>query len=282
VNWKKEIELNLKYPFSLDNKSGPAYLKIAAPSSITAGFTLRPGGFSHGSFASANMSFQVGDQEALVTKNRRALLDGAGPDLFPALVTARQVHGNRCLTIVDSDPEKLGQIALTDADALLTDQPGILLGVMTADCLPLIMIDQEQRAVAVVHVGWRGLDQSIGVAAVTGLKRDFAVDVENLQVFAGPAIGSCCFQVGIEVVDRFRRHPLLEGTDDWYQERTSGYYVDLLSIQRAQLLAAGVAEKNFHQVDICTFCNDFCFSYRRDHAITGRQLAFVGIKGKNN
>ncbi len=278
MSWKKEIESHLKYPFSLDNQSRPAYLKIAAPPSITAGFTLRPGGFSHGSFASANMSFQVGDQEEAVAQNRRALLYGAGVDFFSALVTAKQVHGKRCLTIVDSDPEKLEQVALTDADALLTDQPGILLGVMTADCLPLIMIDQEQRAVAVVHVGWRGLDQAIGVETVAQLSRDFAVEAENLQIFAGPAICSCCFQVGIEVVDRFRRQPVLAGVDSWYQERSSGYYIDLLSIQRAQLLAAGVAEKNFHEVDICTFCHGFCFSYRRDHAITGRQLAFVGIK----
>jgi YfiH family protein len=280
VSWKKEVESKLKYPFSLDKQSGPAYFKIAAPPPITAGFTLRPGGFSHGSFASANMSFQVGDQEEAVAQNRRALLYGAGADFFPALVTAKQVHGNRCLTVVDQDPEKLAQLAQTDADALLTDQPGILLGVMTADCLPLIMIDRRQRAVAVVHVGWRGLDQAIGVETVAQLNRDFAVAAENLQVFAGPAIGSCCFQVGIEVVDRFRGHPVLAGVDGWYQERSSGYYIDLLSIQRAQLLAAGVAEENFHVVDICTFCHDFCFSYRRDHAITGRQLAFVGIKKK--
>ncbi len=208
MSWKKEIESHLKYPFSLDNQFGPAYLKIAAPPSLTAGFTLRPGGFSHGSFASANMSFQVGDQEEAVAQNRRALLYGAGVDFFSALVTAKQVHGNRCLTVVDQDPEKLAQLAQTGADALLTDQPGILLGVMTADCLPLIMIDRLQRAVAVVHVGWRGLDQAIGVETVAQLSRDFAVEAENLQIFAGPAICSCCFQVGIEVVDRFRRQPV--------------------------------------------------------------------------
>ena len=278
MNWKNGFESSLKYPFSLDNQSGPAYLKVAAPPSVTAGFTLRPGGFSHGSFASANMSFQVGDQDETVGRNRRVLLQGAGEDIFPALVTARQVHGNRCLTVVGRDPEKLAQLAQTGADALLTDQPGILLGVLTADCLPLIMIDRFQRAVAVVHAGWRGLEQSIGVEAVTELSRRFAVDAETLQVYAGPAIGSCCFQVGGEVVDRFHRHFVLEGVEGWYQERPSGYYLDLLSIQRAQLLAAGVAEENFHVVNICTYCHDFCFSYRRDHAITGRQLAFVGIK----
>ncbi len=272
------LKLKLKYPFSLDNQSGPAYLKVATPPSVTAGFTLRPGGSSCGPFAFANMSFQVGDQDEMVTRNRRALLQSAGANFFPSLVTARQVHGNRCLTVTDRDPEKLAQLAQIEADALLTDQPGILLGVMTADCLPLIMIGRNRRVAAVVHVGWRGLEQSIGTVAVTELLRRFAVEVETLQVYAGPAIGSCCFQVGSEVVDCFRRHSVLDGVEGWYQERPSGYYIDLLSIQRAQLLAAGVAKENFHVVDICTHCHDFCFSYRRDHAITGRQLAFVGIK----
>ena len=269
--------LNLKYPFSLDNQFGPNYLKVAAPPSITAGFTLRPGGFSQGSFTSANMSFQVGDQDELVALNRRTLLKGAGGDLFPTLVTARQVHGNHCLTVTDQDPGKLAQLAQTEADALLTAEPGVLLGVLTADCLPLIMIDVNQSAVAVVHVGWRGLEQSIGTVVVTELGRRFAVAAETLQVYAGPAIGSCCFQVGVEVVDRFRRHFVLEGVEGWYQERSSGFYLDLLAIQRAQLMAVGVTEENFHVTDICTCCRDFCFSYRRDHAITGRQLAFVGL-----
>ena len=269
--------LNLKYPFSLDNQFGPNYLKVAAPPSITAGFTLRPGGFSQGSFTSANMSFQVGDQDELVALNRRTLLKGAGGDLFPTLVTARQVHGNHCLTVTDQDPGKLAQLAQTEADALLTAEPGVLLGVLTADCLPLIMIDVNQSAVAVVHVGWRGLEQSIGTVVVTELGRRFAVAAETLQVYAGPAIGSCCFQVGVEVVDRFRRHFVLEGVEGWYQERSSGFYLDLLSIQRAQLMAVGVTEENFHVTNICTCCRDFCFSYRRDHAITGRQLAFVGL-----
>jgi len=278
VNLKNGFKSRLKYPFSLDNQSGPAYLKVATLPSVIAGFTLRPGGFSGGSFTSANMSYQVGDQAEMVDRNRQALLHSAGENNFSSLVTVRQVHGNRCLTVTDRDPERLAQLAETGADALLTDQPGVLLGVLTADCLPLIMIDRNRRAVAVVHVGWRGLEQSIGTVVVRELIRRFAVAVETLQVYAGPAIGSCCFQVGSEVVDRFRRHFALDGIAGWYQERPSGYYLDLLSIQRAQLLAAGLAKENFQVVDICTYCHDFCFSYRRDHAITGRQLAFVGLK----
>ncbi len=280
MNFENGFESRLKYPFSLDKQQIPAYLKVAVPEPITAGFTIRPQGFSEGSFASANMGFQVGDQDQKVARNRNALRKSFGKDVFSALVTARQVHGNRCLTVSDFNPEKILEVAQTGADALLTDQPGILLGVLTADCLPLIMIDRKRRAVAVVHAGWRGLERAVATIAIAEMSRRFAVAVENLEIYAGPAIGQCCFQVGIEVVERFQELDVLQGNVGWWQKRTAGYYVDLLEILRIQLLAAGILEDNFHAVDICTCCHDFCFSYRRDHAITGRQLAFVGIKEK--
>ncbi len=281
MNPESGFELRLKYPFSLDNQAGPAYLKVAAPESITAGFTIRSQGFSEGPFASANMSFQVGDQNEKVERNRKILLESIGEDIFPALVTARQVHGNHCLTVTNRNPEKLSGLAQVGADALLTDQPGILLGVLTADCLPLIMIDRKRQAVGVVHAGWRGLEKSIGVVALTEMVHRFAVARENLEIYAGPAIGSCCFQVGGEVVERFQRLVELKGFSGWWRKCSSGYYIDLLEIQRIQLLAAGILTENFHAVDICTYCHNFCFSYRRDHAISGRQLAFVGIKETN-
>ena len=275
---KTSLSRDLKYPFSLDKQQVPAYLKVAVPEPITAGFTIRPQGFSEGPFASANMSFEVGDQDQKVAQNRNALLKSFGKDVFPALVTARQVHGNCCLTVNDRSPEKILEVAQVGADALLTDQPGLLLGVLTADCLPLILVDRQCQAVAVVHAGWRGLEQSIATKVVAEMGRLFGVAVENLEVYVGPAIGPCCFQVGAEVVERFQGLSELYGVSGWWQKKASSYYLDLMSIQRNQLLAVGISKDNFYMVDICTCCHDFCFSYRRDHAITGRQLAFVGIK----
>lgn len=281
MSWKNVLNLGLKPPFSLDNQSGPAYFKVASLKTVKAGFTIRPGGFSEGFFASANMGFQVGDQDEKVKLNRQALLKGPGDGAFADLVTVRQVHGKNCFTVTDLNPEKLLGLAQIGADALLTDRPGVLLGVLTADCLPLIMIDRKGRAVAVVHAGWRGMEQSIGAVVVTEMGHRFAVLPEDIEVYAGPAIGACCFQVGAEVVESFSRLPALMEFKGWWQERATGYYVDLLAIQRIQLEATGVLGDNFHALDICTCCHDFCFSYRRDHAITGRQLAFVGINKKN-
>jgi len=271
------LRLKLNYPFSLDNQSGPAYLRVAVPAPLAAGFSLRSGGVSRGAFTSANMSYSVGDDLGRVTANRRDLLQKVGGGRFAAFLTCKQVHGNRCRVVNNQDIEAPEQLASTAADALLTDVPGVLLGIMTADCLPLIIADKKARAVAVVHAGWRGLEKGVAAAAVAELQSTFSVPVTDLSVYAGPAIGVCCFTVGFEVIECFRNLPELSGGNDWYQKSGSGFQLDLLAVQKAQLLAAGLADSDFHAVNVCTCCQDLCFSYRRDHAITGRQLAFVGI-----
>ncbi len=271
------MSFGLNYPFSLDNQSGPAYFRVAVAAPLVAGFSLRSGGVSGGAFASANMSFGVGDDPGLVTENRRNLLHKVGNGQFMTLLTCKQVHGNRCRVVTKRDIETPEQLALFAADALVTDVPGILLGIMTADCLPLIITDKKARAVAVVHAGWRGLEKGVAIAAVSALRRNFLASVTDLSVYAGPTIRACCFTVGFEVIEHFRNLPELQGVNDWYQESGSDFQLDLLAVQKAQLLAAGLAETDFHVVNVCTCCQDLCFSYRRDHAITGRQLAFVGI-----
>jgi YfiH family protein len=269
--------LKLNYPFSLDNQSGPAYLRVAVPTPLVAGFSLRSGGKSRGAFTAANMSYSVGDDAGRVTENRYDLLQKIGGSQFTTVLTCKQVHGDRCKVVTGQDIETPEQLALVEADALLTAEPGVLLGIMTADCLPLIITDKKARAVAVVHAGWRGLEQGVAVAAVAELKRTFSVPVTDLSVFAGPAIAACCFTVGFEVIERFCNLPELQGVSGWHRKSDSGFQLDLLAVQKAQLLAAGLAAVDFHAVNICTSCQDLCFSYRRDHAITGRQLACVGI-----
>ena len=271
------MKLKLKYPFSLDNQFRPAYLRVAAPAALIAGFSLRPGGVSCGPFAAANMGYGVGDDEAAVTENRRSLLDSIGGGRFSSLITCRQVHGKDCHVVCRRDLDDPSLPAVAEADALLTAEPGVLLGILTADCLPLIMVDKQARALAVVHAGWRGLEQGVAVAALAELQQTFAVSVEDLSVYAGPAIGVCCFTVGSEVLERFQRLPELKGVSGWYRKDNSGIRLDLLAVQKIQLLAAGLCPENFYAADICTSCNDFCFSYRRDRAITGRQLAFAGL-----
>jgi len=270
-------------PFHLDLRPGPAYLKLEVPAGFAAGFSLRSGGCSRGAFAEANMSYAVGDEPRRVTANRAALLNkaGSGGRDFNRLVTVRQVHGSRCLVVDDDFPPLDRFPERLEADALVTARPGILLAVQTADCLPLIMIAAAPRAVAVVHAGWRGLEKGIATVTVARLKSVFGVTAESLKVYAGPAVGPCCYEVGGEVVEAFRKKPWLAAAGDWVRHGPDGIFLDLVAIQRRELLAAGVRRENFLAANLCTCCRDLCFSYRRDRAITGRQLAFAGIRREN-
>ena len=268
----------IKFPFSLDTRPGPAYLRVAAPTRFAAGFSLRPGGVSRGPYAEANMSFAVGDEAEKVAANRKSLMAGVGGGRgFSRLVSVKQVHGRRCLVVDEETLAAVDNFDSIEADAMATDRPGLLLAIQTADCLPLIMISERPRAVAVVHAGWRGLEKGVASGTVACLGDSFGVVPAALKVYAGPAIGPCCFEVGPEVVAAFRKKSWLAGVGGWHRPTSRGGCLDLVAIQRAELLAAGVERDNFFALNLCTSCHDFCFSYRRDRGITGRQLAVAGI-----
>ncbi len=275
--------LALPSVFTLDSRPGPAYLRVEAPPSLTAGFTLRPGGVSRSSFAEANFSFQVGDDPAAVRANRAALLAKiAGSGAFRHLVTVRQVHSCGIWAITaGTAAAALAEGGKREADAIITTRPGTLVAIQTADCLPLIFLAAAPRLVAVVHAGWRGLAAGIAVRVLERLDKEFGIAPNALKIFAGPAIGPCCFVVGPEVLAVFRKLVCLAGEGGWWRRNGAGVFLDLVEIQRLQLRAAGVPAGAFQAVGICTACNDFCFSYRRDRAISGRQLAFAGI-GENS
>jgi YfiH family protein len=264
------LRLKLNYPFSLDNQSGPAYLRVAVPDPLIAGFSLRSGGVSGSAFASANMSYSVGDDLGPVTANRQDLLQKVGGGRFATFMTCKQVHGNNCKIVTSRDIDAPEQLALFEADALLTDLPGVMLGIMTADCLPLIIVAKKAKAVAVVHAGWRGLEKGIAVAAVAELQRTFSVSVTDLSVYAGPAIAVCCFTVGFEVIERFSNLPELQGVNDWYKKLGSGFQLDLLAVQKAQLLAAGLAEYfSVGQYDLLKRFQAVCSKARADNINAG-------------
>jgi YfiH family protein len=206
------------------------------------------------------------DSEAL----RRIEADGM------RLRTVRQIHSSRiCLLSEDGmlDPRHR-----PEGDALVTAVAGQLLGVRTADCLPLLMVDRERRAVASVHAGWRGTQQRIAACAVETMRARFGSQLESLEVVIGPGIGACCFEVGAEVAEQF--HPSLVVWPPGHTARPDRPrpHVDLAEANRRQLLEQGIDPRNIWPADCCTFCGaDDFFSYRRN-GDTARMLAFIGIK----
>ena len=180
------------------------------------------------------------------------------PALFENLATMQQVHSDSCVS-ADGRSGVLGQ-----ADALLEDAPGAVIAVKTADCVPILLVDERHRAVAAVHAGWRGTVARIALRAVQAMSRRFSTDPCDLDAAIGPAIGACCYQVGPEVAAQFG----LEGRA----------HVDLVAANRAQLLESGVTAERIYASNLCTMCRPEDFhSFRRDRQAAGRLYSFAGI-----
>ena len=178
------------------------------------------------------------------------------------ITTAKQIHS----AIVKNACEPIGE-----ADALISKDIGVIVGVRTADCVPILLADPSTGAVAAVHAGWRGTAQGIVAAAVESLVAEWQIDPRNLRAAIGPSIGSCCYEVGPEVAQRFgvrTSHPV---------------HLDLPAINEMQLRAAGVS--NIWKSGACTFCamaglptgDAYRFhSFRREREAAGRMVSFIG------
>jgi YfiH family protein len=177
------------------------------------------------------------------------------------VATLHQIHSD----IVLPAAGRVG--CLGEGDALLSDTPDRLVGVKTADCIPILLVDERQRAVAAVHAGWRGTVRQIARRAVEAMTAQFDTQPEDLHAAIGPGIGECCFEVGPEVAAEFGRQGRI--------------HLDLTEANRAQLGDAGILQQRIHVARMCTVCREEFWSYRRDKQGAGRMLSFAGIRRKS-
>ena len=177
----------------------------------------------------------------------------------PTAATLHQIHSDICVTA-------RGRTGiLGDGDALLENAPGNLVAVKTADCIPILLVDEENRAIAAVHAGWRGTVRGIAQQAVRGMQAQFGASLANMYAAIGPGIGKCCYEVGADVAAQFGE--------------TGSCHIDLAEANRRQLIEAGVPESRIYAANLCTKCNaDDFHSYRRDKEQAGRMLSFIGWK----
>ncbi len=234
------------------------------------GFLGRRGGKSTGAYASLNLSFNVGDDPQAVKDNLCDVKKAVGVhDL--RVVTMRQVHGDRILEVRDKKLKEAGE-----ADGMITEEPGLFLGVLTADCVPVLFSVRGKKLAAVVHAGWRGTLAGIAPKMVRALKEDHGVDPASIEAALGPSIGPCCYEVGPEVVASMvqRWGSLAELS---LQVKNGKSFLDLRAMNVSLLENAGVPPLQIFKVGPCTSCakGDF-FSYRREKTETGRQMSFIG------
>ncbi len=234
--------------------SGLPLIRWEAPGPYDVAFSSRLGGVSESPFDTLNLGRLTGDDSERVLENRRLLCEQVG--VVPAeLAFNRQVHGARVREAAPSASGKPG-------DAVWSDVPGRALLVFTADCLPVALARSSgSPALALLHVGWRGLLAGI-------VERAAVLLGESFDAVIGPGIGPCCYEVGEEVAAPFRAA--------FGRDIVHGRRLDLWSSAERALRAAGAGR--VERTDLCTACRpDLFFSHRRDGERTGRQGAIASV-----
>jgi polyphenol oxidase len=251
------------------------------------GFSSRAGGVSsvYGR-GSLNLGWTKEDNPAFVTENRRRFLDAVtskadGGTSF-ALVTERQIHSAISHVIREQDEPFSGKLptpegkAILEGDGLMTNLSGIMLGVGTADCVPVLVADVKNRAVAAFHAGWRGTAARIVEHGIAKMTKEYGSHPADLIAAIGPSIGSCCYAIGEEVRTAFATQ--FDYADNLFHEN----YLDLWKANRRQLLDAGLRERQITVIGECTACTRDSngelryFSHRGEHGVAGRMLNIVG------
>lgn len=188
------------------------------------------------------------------------------------ILTLNQIHSNAVIRVSNTNGEDDG----SQGDALVTDVPGQVLAIRTADCLPVLLCDPQHRVVAAVHAGWRGLAKQILVETIEIMNHHWGCDVQNLRVAFGPAIGPEHYEVGKEVIDEMRESMGLNFTFARFGDQQ--FALDLTQSAAQSLEQLGLHPRNFHFLKNETFGEaDLWHSFRRDGESAGRQYSFIGI-----
>jgi purine-nucleoside/S-methyl-5'-thioadenosine phosphorylase / adenosine deaminase len=252
------------------------------------GFSTRSGGETivYGDDGALNLGWTQDDDPAAVAENRQRLVQAVGGG---SLVTIRQVHGAVTRAVREGDGAFEGRLqtaegkAVLQGDGLMTNVAGVLLGIQTADCVPVLAVDARQRVVAAFHAGWRGTAARMVEHGIAAMRTEYDSRPEDLIAAVGPSIGACCYAVGDEVKQAFEANFTYGG--ELLQRVGAETRLDLWEANRRQLLDAGVAAEKIFVVAECSGCalddagQRLYFSHRVDKGVTGRMMSVVGIVG---
>ena len=243
----------------------------------TAFTTTRAGGCSRGAYAGFNINPYCGDDPAAVAYNLRLLAARLGIEPG-AVVMPHQTHGTEVRLVARellALPEASRRMVLEGVDALMTAEPGICIGVSTADCLPVLLYDAEHRACCAVHAGWRGTAARIAQRAVAAMAAAFGTRPAALAAAIGPGISAAAFEVGDEVYEAFASAGFRM---DSIAQRREKWHIDLAECNRLQLVEVGVGAGSVLVSGLCTYSHaDELFSARRLGAASGRLFSGIMI-----
>jgi YfiH family protein len=230
--------------FKWNEQNGSTYLQLTHLKKVRHAFCTRGG--------------EEGPLEAL----------GVAPE---RLLTLRQVHGAEVL--IFDDNTKAALTLPQPYDAVITHKKRVALGIWTADCLPILMIDRSKKVIAAIHAGWRGIWHGVIERTVSEMEKAFESAPADILVGIGPGIGPCCYEVKEDVASLFQNSH--DAAHRFIREREGRTYLDLSRAARLELTKAGIPPANIEAIPLCTACRaDLFFSFRRDKK-PGRQVSFI-------
>ena len=221
------------------------------------GFSTRHGGVSSAPFDSLNLGGSQDDPQKIL-QNRKIALENLNLSI-DNLCTLKQVHGNHvCLAEPGSQ----------EGDAIVTNKKDLVLAISIADCYPILFYDAINKVIGGAHAGWRGTQARIAATTLAAMLK-LGAETEHIKVAIGQGISQDKFEVGNEVIEKFREAGFPESC--WHENR-----IDLIASNLFILLKNNIPEKNIWTMNRCTFEKDF-FSYRRDKGVTGRMWAVISM-----
>ncbi|MFC4599425.1 peptidoglycan editing factor PgeF [Cohnella hongkongensis] len=242
---------------------------------LTAGFTARQAG---------NVALHVGDAPQDVISNREAVTRQLGWD-FAAFTCAEQVHGSDVYVVAAKDAGRgrtSRDTAIANTDAMITNEPDILLAMFYADCVPLYFHDPVTGAIGLAHAGWKGTVAEIAVRTIEKMRSEYGAKPENMRAAVGPAIGECCYEVDESVVKHVR--PLLDtavGEILKPNEKGDRAQLNLKHLNRQLMIKAGIMPSRIEMSSWCTSCHsELLFSHRKEKGATGRMMSWLGRKSR--
>lgn len=252
-----------------------SYLHYHFPEGINAFSTRRQGGFSHGAYASFNCTHYCGDDESCVVLNRQKLCQEQGIRA-DRLFIPKQVHDIRIADInqdfltLDKEAQ---ESALDGVDALISPLPDCCLAISTADCIPILLYDPNNRVTAAVHAGWRGTVKGIATATLKAMQERYGCSGSKMHAAIGPGISVGAFEVGDEVYSQFQQAGFDMQRIALKQEK---WHIDLWEANRMQLMEWGIRPEAIETAGICTYTHsDTFFSARKAGIRSGRILSGI-------
>jgi len=223
-----------------------------------------------------SLALHTGEEGKSIIKNRQTLAQHLDADAKLHFIVANQTHSDNIGHITEKKTRGWKSIedAIEDCDALITNLPNVVLSILTADCVPILLYDTQNHAIAAIHAGWKGTQAQIAKKTVEKMQELFDSRPEDIVAGIAPSIGRCCYEVREEVAKHFF------DTSQSYTQKMSKYMLDLPYLNKVQLLQAGLLKNNIELSHICTACNtERFFSYRKEDGCSGRLMSMIWMVG---